>query len=168
MFVCTLSFYDYILFQVWKYVSCWQCYLLLANVFAVKVHILRNMSGYRLKKGIKKPCVCTVMAFFYVSLICDNSVTTTTVSQPQQCHNHNSVTTTTVPQPQQCHNHNCVTTTTVSQPQQCHNHNTVTTTTVPQPQQCHDYNTVTTTTPSRLQQCHDFNSVTTQNLWFFQ
>jgi hypothetical protein len=44
-----------------------------------------------------------------ISLICDNSVTTTTVSQLQQCHNYSSVTTTTVSQLQQCH-YNSVTT----------------------------------------------------------
>jgi hypothetical protein len=37
----------------------------------------------------------------------------TTVSQPQQCHNHNSITNTTVSQPQQYNNYNSVTTTTV-------------------------------------------------------
>jgi hypothetical protein len=96
-----------------------------------------------------------------ISLICDNSVTTTTVSQPQQCHNHNSVTTTAVLQPQQCHNHNSVTTTTVLQPQQCHNYNSVTTTAVSQLQQCHNHSSVTTTAVSQLQQCHNHSSVTT-------
>jgi hypothetical protein len=53
------------------------------------------------------------------SLIFNSSVTTTAVSQLQQCHNYSSVTTTAVSQLQQCHNYNSVTTTTLSQLKMC-------------------------------------------------
>jgi hypothetical protein len=43
-----------------------------------------------------------------IPLICDSSVTTTAVSQLQECQNYNSVTTTTVSQLQQCHDSKCV------------------------------------------------------------
>ena len=83
-----------------------------------------------------------------ISLICDNSVTTT--PSQQHCHN-NSVTTT--PSQQQCHNN------TVTTPSQQHRHNNSVTTT-PSQQQCH--NNSVTTTPSQ-QQCHNNTITTTQS-----
>jgi len=106
-----------------------------------------------------------------ISLICNNTVTTTLSQQLCHSNSHNNSVTTTLSQ-QQCHNncHNNTVTTTVSQ-QQCHS-NTVTTTVSQQhchnnsvtatlsQQQCHN-NTVTTTVTTTLSQqlCHN-NSVT--------
>ena len=93
----------------------------------------------------------------FISLNCDNSVTTTASQQPR----HNSVTTsvtTTASQVSQQQRHNSVTTTASQVSQQQRHNNSVTSVATTASQQCHN-NSVTGVTTTASQQCH--NSVTT-------
>jgi hypothetical protein len=85
-----------------------------------------------------------------ISLICDNTVTTTTLSHLRHCHNYDTVTTTTLSQLRHCHIYDTVTSTILSHLRHCHRYDTVTTTTLSQLRYCHIYDTVTTTTLSQF------------------